>query len=137
MADVVAFPLKSKQRQLILIVSDELVTQTMLSERLRENGFQTAGLSNPTDAFRLLKLRVPIDLVFFDLRSALEGYGVAHWMLVNSPETPLILAHEQAGEMAVAAQLCGAEICSTPHDADAVVKKIGAFLRCVRAYDRR
>jgi DNA-binding NtrC family response regulator len=136
-ANVVAFPVKSRQRQLILIVNDDLTLRTVLSEHLRERGFDTVVVTAACDAIKMLKLGIPVGLVFFDLRSEIEGYGIAHWMSVNSPEVPLILAHEHLGEMAVAARLAGAEICSKPYNADAAAKKIRTFLNCVRSYDNR
>ena len=130
MADVVPFPVDHGDRQVILIVDDELVILGFLSEHLRDCGFAPLTVSSADEAIRLIRLGVAIDLVFSDVRmpGELDGYGLARWISDNRPNIPVILVSGDLGKANAAAQLCNIETMAKPYDFDAIVKKFRATI---------
>ena len=59
---------------------------------------------------------VEIDLVFSDIRmpGALDGYGLARWIMENRPDLPIILATGDLGKQNAAAELRAASAAPSP-----------------------
>jgi DNA-binding NtrC family response regulator len=130
MADVVPFPVDRGDQHVVLIVDDELVILSFLSEHLRDCGFTPLTASSADEAIRLIRLGGTIDLVFSDVRmpGELDGYGLARWMSENCPNIPVILVSGDLGKVNAAAQLRDIETMAKPYDFNAIVKKFRATI---------
>ena len=131
MADIVPFPVELTERHVVLVVDDEPVIRTVLSEFLRDCGLHSVAVESGDEAFRLLRLGVAIDIVFSDVRMPgdVDGYGLARWIMENRPEIPVILVTGDLGKANAAIELCGAEVLAKPYEFDAAVKTIRKTLK--------
>jgi CheY-like chemotaxis protein len=126
MADIVAFPAEAEPRHVVLVVDDEPAIRAVLCEYLRDCGFHPLSAANGEEAVRLIERRVAIDLVFSDVRmpGAIDGYGLARWILDNRPDLPVLLVTGDLGKANAAAELCGAETLAKPYDFEVLARKI-------------
>jgi DNA-binding NtrC family response regulator len=125
-ADLITFPVEYGQRHIVLIVDDEPAIRAVLGEYLRECGFVTVVAADAADAIRKIKMGVAIDLVFSDVRMPgdLDGYGLAHWIMDNRPDLPVILATGDVGKATALAQLGTVETLAKPYDFNVAAKTI-------------
>ena len=128
MAEFLAFPDANDPRFTVLVVDDEPAIRGVLCEFLRECGLQSLGAENADQALTLIRGGSAIDLVFSDVRmpGAMDGLGLARWILENKPELPVILTTGDLGtaNTDTGTGLSGVEIFAKPYDFDAAVKKI-------------
>jgi len=126
MADIVAFPASVGQRHVVLVVDDEPAIRAVLCEFLRDCGFHPLAVASGDEAVRLIARGVAIDLVFSDVRmpGELDGYGLAHWILENRPDLPILLVTGDLGKANAAAEFGGAEVLSKPYEFDVAARKI-------------
>jgi DNA-binding NtrC family response regulator len=125
MADIVPFPIEA-QRYTVLVVDDEPAIRAVVCEFLKDSGLNALAADNADQALAMLAEGPKVDLVFSDVRmpGALDGYGLARWILENRPELPVILVSGDLGKANAAAGLTGVETFAKPYDFDAAVRKI-------------
>jgi DNA-binding NtrC family response regulator len=130
MADIIQFPVEREAEHIVLIVDDEPSIRAVLSEYLRGCGFFTVLAGNAAEAIRLITIGTAIDLVFTDVRmpGEMDGYGLAHWVMENRPDLPLILATGDLGKANAAAQICTIECLAKPYDFDQAARTIRATI---------
>lgn len=128
MSEVIPFPVEYGQRHTVLVVDDEPAIRGVLCEFLCECGLHPQAAENAARAIAIIE-HGGVDLVFSDVRmpGAMDGYGLARWILQHRPELPVILATGDLGK-ANAAGLTGIETFAKPYDFDAVVRKIRATI---------
>ena len=126
MSNVIPFPAEYGQQHHVLIVDDEPAIRAVLGEYLRECGFHTHLAGDAAEAIALITTGAAIDLIFSDVRmpGALDGYGLAHWIMDNRPDLPIILATGDLGKANAAAQICTIECLPKPYDFDVAARTI-------------
>jgi DNA-binding NtrC family response regulator len=105
----VPFPDHKERTPTLLIVDDEALIRVMVSDFLREYGFQVLEASNAAEAIEIIESsRVAIDLVFSDVRmpGELDGFGLSTWIRKNRPDLPVILTSGDAKTSDTALAIC-------------------------------
>lgn len=85
-------PALSPMRKCILIVEDEFLIRWMLSEELRQEGYQVIEASDAAEALAILKTVSP-DLIISDVRmpGPLDGMGLLANVRKTMPTLPVII----------------------------------------------
>jgi CheY-like chemotaxis protein len=123
-AEVIDFP-EQVSRHVVLVVDDEFLVRNVLSEILKDAGFNVLQAENAHDAITLLEGRPRVDLVFSDVKMpGMDGFELARWVNEHKSDMPVILASGYAGKTSMAAELRCAEVLRKPFDFDTVIEKI-------------
>lgn len=124
MAQVIEFPKNSPDRHVVLVVDDEFLVRNVLSEILKDAGFDVLQAESADAAIGLLEEQ-PVDLVFSDVKMpGRDGFELARWVNEHKSDMPVILASGYAGKTSIAAELRCTEILRKPFDFDTVIEKI-------------
>jgi two-component system, response regulator PdtaR len=78
----------------ILVVEDDARIRTQICEYLRLRAFVVFEVASGDDALSFLEQDTSrIDCVFSDIQMPghCDGFGLAHWVLANRPELPILL----------------------------------------------
>ena len=129
MAEIIDFPEQQKAgRHVVLVVDDEFLVRTVLSEILKDAGFHVLQAETANDAIAILEHPPQadhVDLVFSDVKMpGMDGFELARWVNENKAGMPVILASGYIGKTNMASGLRCAEVLKKPFDFDAVVDKI-------------
>ena len=112
----------------ILVVEDEPLQRLVITDFLKECGFDILESANAAEAIEVLtKQTGQIDLVFSDVQmpGEIDGFGLAKWIRENRPGTPVVLASGCTGKAELARDLCAGEhFFPKPFDMDEVAAKI-------------
>jgi DNA-binding NtrC family response regulator len=83
----------SEQARVVLVVEDEVMVRLPVAEHLRTSGYTVYEAGSAEEAVRLLQAIDDVDVVFSDvgLPGALDGVGLARWLMVHRPQTKVIL----------------------------------------------
>ncbi len=82
----------------ILVVEDVVLVRLVVSEQLRQAGFEVIEATTADEAIRLLGAALHIDLVFSDIHltgSSLDGFGLTRWIAEKRPEVKVLLTSGQ------------------------------------------
>lgn len=86
-------------RKCILVVEDELLIGMMLSDELRDAGYDVIEAFNADEALALLRSPVPVHLIVSDVRmpGSMDGIGLLRVVKQTLPTIPVIItsAHLQ------------------------------------------
>ena len=117
-----AFP--SASRTCILVVEDEFLIRFMLSDSLRDVGYQVIEASNADEALKLLETFVP-DLILSDVRmpGSIDGMGLLSKLKVTHPAVPVIIASAHL-ERTVAIAAGAADFVAKPYTCELIVKTV-------------
>ena len=129
MAEIIDFPEQQQAgRHVVLVVDDEFLVRTVLSEILKDAGFHVLQAETAHDAIAILEHPPQVDhvdLVFSNVKMpGMDGFELARWVNENKADTPVILASGYVGKTNMAAELRCAEVLKKPFDFDAVIDKI-------------
>lgn len=112
-------------RKRILVVEDELLIRLMVSEELREAGFDVIEAFNAEEALAVLNSAVQVDLVFSDVRmpGSLDGLGLLAFVRSTFPALPVIIS---SGHLASKHGLDSgaAQVLTKPYRLEAVVEAV-------------
>jgi CheY-like chemotaxis protein len=104
----------SGSAETILVVEDEVLVRTAISEYLRHCGYRVVEAVSADEAITLLgESSIKIDIVFSDISmpGSYDGFGLSKWVHTNRPELQIILT----GTVEKAAHAAG-DLCeSGPH----------------------
>ena len=77
----------------ILVVEDELLVRMMVSDFLRDAGFQVIEAFNADEAIAILQSGVRIDLMLSDVRmpGSMDGLGLLEYARDRFPALPVII----------------------------------------------
>lgn len=80
-------------RSCILVVEDEVLIRLMVSDELRDEGYDVIEACNADEALAVLKSAVRVDLIFSDVRmpGSLDGLGLLTEVKTTFPLLPVIL----------------------------------------------
>jgi two-component system, response regulator PdtaR len=121
-------PEKEPGRPTILLVEDDIIIRSPLAEYLQSVGFITVEAANAGEAITLFAARVPIDLVFSDIRmpGPMDGLGLAQWIRQHQPGVPVLLT---SGTSSVArARQVGAVFVAKPYQVAEIAARIRDLL---------
>jgi len=98
----------------ILVVEDEVLVRTAISEYLRHCGYQVVEAATAGEAIVLLQEpALVINILFSDviMTGGMDGFGLARWVRAHRPDVEVLLA----GNIEKAAETAG-ELCEEgPH----------------------
>jgi CheY-like chemotaxis protein len=100
----------------ILVVEDELLIRLMISEYLREFGYNVVEAQNAAEAREILRSDKAVEVVFSDIRmpGEMNGLGLAQWIERNKPGVGVVLT---------SAYVPPADLAAHPAAAPAIVPK--------------
>ncbi len=80
-------------KPVVLIVEDEVIIRSVVSEYLRDCGFTVIEAANAAEAIAVLSTQANIDLVFSDITmpGEMDGVGLARWIHERRAEIPILL----------------------------------------------
>ena len=80
-------------RSCILVAEDELLIRMMLSDELRDAGYDVIEALNADEAVAILKSSVRVDLIISDVRmpGSLDGFGLLSVVRDAYPTLPVIV----------------------------------------------
>jgi len=86
-------PDTAQKRAFILVVEDELLVRMMVSDALREAGFDVIEAINADEAISILHSGVTIDLMLSDVRmpGSMDGLGLLNYSMGKFPTLPVIM----------------------------------------------
>jgi CheY-like chemotaxis protein len=81
MNQVSSQPDTARREKFILVVEDEMLVQIMVSDPLRDAGFNVIEAFNADEAIRILHSGVKIDLMLSDVRmpGSMDGLGLLEY----------------------------------------------------------
>jgi DNA-binding NtrC family response regulator len=83
------------------VVEDELLIRTMVSDELRDAGYDVVEAFNADEALLLLKSPLRVDLIISDVRmpGSLDGMGLLAAVRETQPKLPVIITsgHQDPG----------------------------------------
>jgi CheY-like chemotaxis protein len=125
LAQVIEFPDVRPDRHVVLVVDDEFLVRSVLSEILKDAGFQVVQAESAGDAIGILEQHPHVDLVFSDVKMpGMDGFELARWVNEHRTDMPVILASGYAGKTSMACELRCTEVLKKPFDFDTVIQKI-------------
>jgi DNA-binding NtrC family response regulator len=77
----------------VLVVEDELLIRLIVSDELREAGYDVIEAFNADEALTILRSPAPVDLIISDVRmpGSVDGLGLLVFVREAFPEIPVIL----------------------------------------------
>lgn len=98
----------TKGRATILVVDDEVLVRTVVSEYLRDCGFSAVEAASGDEALAVLSSELDVDVVFSDVEmpGSINGFGLAQWVRRHRPELKVILTSGNASKASDARDLC-------------------------------
>jgi DNA-binding NtrC family response regulator len=89
----------------VLVVEDELLVRLMVSDALRDEGYDVLEASSGDEAVALLRSGVPIDVVFTDVRmpGEIDGLGLLAFVRDLHVEMPVIITSGHLAKLATPA----------------------------------
>lgn len=80
-------------RSRILVVEDEILIRQIVSDELRDAGFDVIEAFNADEALTVLQSRVRVDLIISDVRmpGSLDGMGLLAFVRAAFPTLPMIV----------------------------------------------
>lgn len=99
-------------KRVVLVVEDEVLLRTFISDYLRETGFRVIETANAGEATEVLGSGEPIDFVFTDVNmpGVMDGIMLARWIANNHPSIQVVVTSGQSAE-----GLSGAAFFSKPY----------------------
>ena len=114
----------------VLVVEDEFLIRLMISELMRDAGYQVIEASDADEGVDIIRSGVHLDLVFSDIKmpGAMDGLGLLKWLKVTKPDLPVIITSAH-GDPATAIRCGAAHFVMKPYDMDVVVSLIRGELQ--------
>ena len=96
----------------VLVVEDEVLLRMMISDHLRDSGFNVLEAANGGEARKIIGAVEHVDVVLSDVHMSTpaEGLELARWLGQNHPSLPVILTSGSASIAAGAAWRAHANI---------------------------
>jgi len=125
-------PVSSEQRQTILVVDDEVIIRTAISEYLRDCGYKVIEAASVDEAVLVLQqaeITVHIVLSDVEMPGASDGFALAQWVREHRPTLQVILAGSAARATKAAGELCNSgPMLAKPYDPQIVLDQIKRLL---------
>jgi CheY-like chemotaxis protein len=97
---IVGEPAPNDSRAGILVVEDDVITRTAISEELREDGYQVIEAANADEALSVLLGPIRVDLVLTDMKmpGRLDGGGLVREIRAQLPYLKVLMVAGQRPE---------------------------------------
>jgi CheY-like chemotaxis protein len=119
----------------ILVVEDEVLIRSNISQYLRECGYRVIEAVNADEALVVLTSDIAVDLVLTDVQmpGSMDGFGLAKWIRANKQGVDVILVGTPERAADAAGDLCedGPEM-AKPYEPQALVNLIRRHLGIVK-----
>jgi CheY-like chemotaxis protein len=119
-------------REIVLVVEDEVLVRYVISDYLRECGYQVIEASNADEACQVLQeASIAVDVLLSNVQmpGLMDGFALARWVRANRSEVGVILVGTITRAADAAAQLCDeGPMLSKPYEPQAVVDRIKRLL---------
>lgn len=91
--------MKSPDGHTILVVEDEFLIRTGISDYLRESGYHVVEAANAAEAVAAFEADMKIDVVFSDVQmpGEMNGFGLEKWVRTHFPDVLIILTSGYVG----------------------------------------
>jgi DNA-binding NtrC family response regulator len=126
------YPVSPEQRQTILVVDDEVIIRTAISEYLRDCGYKVIEAASVDEAVLVLQqaeITVHIVLSDVEMPGARDGFALARWVREHRPTLQVILAGSAARATKAAGELCNSgPMLAKPYDPQIVLDQIKRLL---------
>jgi CheY-like chemotaxis protein len=126
------YPVSPEQRQTILVVDDEVIIRTAISEYLRDCGYKVIEAASVDEAVLVLQqaeITVHIVLSDVEMPGARDGFALARWVREHRPTLQVILAGSAARATKAAGELCNSgPMLAKPYDPQIVLDQIKQLL---------
>ena len=113
----------------VLVVEDEFLIRMLVSDHLREMGYNVVEACNGDEAVTVLKSGILIDLVYTDVRmpGATDGLALLAFVKRTQPDTPVVMT---SGHLSPGLALAGgaSHFLSKPCDLDSITAAIDEAL---------
>jgi CheY-like chemotaxis protein len=118
--------------QTVLVVDDEVIARTVISEYLRHCGYRVIEAANSDEALAVLQhaeVRVDVVLCGMSKAGAASGFALAQWIRQHKSDTDIILAGSHARAATAAGELCdsGPNL-AKPYEPQVVIDRIKQLL---------
>jgi DNA-binding NtrC family response regulator len=125
-------PVSPELRQTILVVDDEVLIRTAISEYLRDCGYKVIETASGDEAVLVLQqaeITVHIVLSDVEMPGARDGFALAQWVREHRPMVHVILAGSPARATKAAGELCDSgPMLAKPYDPQIVLDQIRRLL---------
>jgi DNA-binding NtrC family response regulator len=125
-------PVSPELRQTILVVDDEVLIRTAISEYLRDCGYKVIEAASVDEAVLVLQqavITVHIVLSDVEMPGARDGFALAQWVRQHRPTVHVILAGSPARATKAAGELCDSgPMLAKPYDPQIVLDQIRRLL---------
>ena len=114
----------------ILVVEDEFLIRLMISELVRDSGYQVIEACNADEGIDIVRSGVHLDLIFSDIRmpGSMDGLGLLQWVKVTRPDLPVIITSAHF-DPATAIKCGAAHFVMKPYDMNVVLSLIRGELQ--------
>jgi CheY-like chemotaxis protein len=118
-------------RPVILIVEDEVIIRSVVSEYLRDCAFTVIEAANAAEAVAVLSTQTDIDLVFSDITmpGAMDGLGLARWIHEKRAEIPILLTSGAAPMLNASGPFTDERFIRKPYLLEEIEDQIRSLLR--------
>lgn len=125
-------PVSPEPLQAILVVDDEVLISTSMSEYLRDCGYKVIEAASVDEALLVLQqgeITVHIVLSDVEVPGARDGFALAQWVREHRPMVHVILAGSPARATKAAGELCDSgPMLAKPYDRQIVLDQIRRLL---------
>ncbi|MCD6074033.1 MAG: response regulator [Rhodospirillales bacterium] len=114
----------------ILIVEDEVIIRSVVSEYLRDCGFAVIEAANAAEAVAVLSTQTNIHLVFSDITmpGSMDGFGLARWIHEKRAEIPILLTSGAAAVLNASGPFTQEQFIRKPYLLDEIEDQIRSLL---------
>jgi CheY-like chemotaxis protein len=107
-------------RRVVLVVEDEVLLRSNISDYLREEGFRVVEAANAVEATRVLGSGEHVDIVFTDVQmpGVMDGVMLARWIAINLPSIQVVVTSGRNAE-----GLSGAAFIPKPYRFEDIVQR--------------
>ena len=123
---------KPETRETVLVVDEEVLIRTSISEYLRDCGYRVLEAAGAAEALTILqKADIEIEVVLSDIemQGSMDGFGLARWVRANRPGLDVVLVGTPERAANAAAELCeDGPMLSKPYEPQIVVDRIKQLL---------
>lgn len=132
-------PADAELPKTILVVEDEVLVRLVISDYLRECGYQVVEAAGTDEAKQVLQSGTKVDLIFSDVQlpGQADGIALASWVKEQYPGIPVILTSGWAGAAEKARDLCHeGPLVVKPYGHGMVLQRIQSLLSGAQRQDR-
>ncbi len=116
---------------IVLVVEDEVLIRSVVSDYLRDEGFQVIEAANADEALDILESGVSVDILFTDIRmpGSMNGRALANRVARDWREVRVLVTSGYSGELISAPTADGYPVIAKPYRPKTVLETIRSAMR--------